>query len=250
MSLRDRIVVMVLAVLALAAGGYLMLVKPERKEASRYAAEVTTAESQLSSAQSKLADAQQAQSQYASAYASVVNLGKAVPASQEVASLVYELEQVSNQHNVQFNSIASSDTGTSSSSAAPAPTAGAASAASAGFTEMPFTFVFDGGFFELERLFRGLTSFTTHGSGNSLEVSGRLLSIQSVKLAPESSDGAKPGSTPKLSGTVTATAYVLPAGQSLTGGATATSPTGATTPASGSASSSSTAPAAVAKVVP
>ncbi len=247
MAGRDRIVAMVLAVLAVAAGGYILLVKPERKQASKYAEEVTTAQRQLSTAQSKLASAQQAQNEYASAYASVVNLGKAVPASQEVASLVYELEQVSNQHNVQFNSI--SDSSASGSSAA-APTAATTAAAGAGFTEMPFTFIFNGGFFELEHLFRGLTSFTTHGSGGTLEVNGRLLTIQSVKLAPEAVLGAKPGSAPKLTGTVTATAYVLPAGATVTGGATPTSPTGATTPASGSASSSSTAPAAVAKVVP
>lgn len=247
MTGRDRIVVMVLAVLAVAGGGYILLVKPERKQAAKYAEEVRTAQTQLNSAQSKLSSAKQAEQQYASAYASVVNLGKAVPASQEVASLVYQLEQVSNQHDVQFNSIAASSSGSSASaSAAPASSA----AAGAGFTELPFTFVFDGGFFELEHLFRGLTSFATHGSGGSLEVSGRLLTIQSVKLAPESSVDAKPGSTPKLTGTVTATAYVLPPGTGLTGGATPTSPTGAAAPASSGTSGSSTAPAAVAKVVP
>ena len=51
-------------------------------------------------------------------------------------------------------------------------------------------------------------------------------------------------------GTITATAYVLPGGQTLTGGATASSPNGAATPASTPASASSPAAPAVARVTP
>jgi hypothetical protein len=108
---------------------------------------------------------------------------------------------------------------------------------------MPFTFVFSGNFFALERLFARLTSFTGHQGANGLRVSGRLLTLQSVKLAPEPTSG----NTTKLAGTVTATAYVLPAGQGLTGGASPTSPPGA--PAAGGSSSSPTTPA-VARVAP
>ncbi len=248
MTGRDRIVVMVLLVLAVGAAGYIMLVKPKGKEATKYAEQVTQAQQQLSTAQGELSSAQAAQSQYAAAYASVVSMGKAVPPSQEVASLVYQLEEVSNARNVSFDSIVST-TGTGSSSSSSSSTAASAAAASAGFTQMPFTFGFSGSFFDLEHLFRGLTSFTSHGSDGTLNVSGRLLTIQSVKLTPESESSTHPSLTPQLSGSVTATAYVLPAGQTLTNGATATSPTGATTPASGSSSSPST-PAAVAKVTP
>ncbi len=240
MTGRDRIVMMVIAVAVVAVGGWMLVVSPKRKEVKTYEEQVSTAQAQLSKAQSELSNAKAAQSQYATSYAAVVNLGKAVPPSQEVASLVYELEQASNQHAVSFNSI------TSGNGTGAAPASSAASAASAaGFTQMPFTFTFDGGYFSLEHLFHGLTGFTTHGSGGTLEVSGRLLTIQSVKLAPE---GLATSRTPKLTGTVTATAYVLPAGQSLTGGATATSPTGAA-PASAPTPGSTAAPA-VAKVTP
>jgi hypothetical protein len=114
---------------------------------------------------------------------------------------------------------------------------------------MPFTFVFAGRFFSLEHLFRQVTGFTTHNNAGALAVSGRLLTIQSVKLAPES--GVTPGSTQRLTGTITASAYVLPATQGLTAGATPSSPTGAAAPsaASGASTSSPTAPA-IAKVTP
>jgi Tfp pilus assembly protein PilO len=240
MTGRDRIVAMVIAVLVISAAAWILLVSPERKQVKKYDEQVSTAQSQLSTAQGQLSNAKAAETQYASAYTSVVSLGKAVPPSEEVASLVYQLEQVSNQRHVEFNSIANG--------AASAATAAAATTATAtSFTQMPFTFVFNGGFFSLEHLFRGLTSFTTHTSDGSLQVSGRLLTIQSVKLAPEAGSS---GSNPKLSGSVTATAYVLPASQGLTGAATPTSPTGATTPAAGSAAGSTTAPAAVARVTP
>jgi hypothetical protein len=245
MTGRDRIVLMVVLVLVVAAGGWMLVVSPKRKEVKTYEEQVTTAQTQLATAQSTLANAKAAQAQYSAAYASVVRLGKAVPPSEEVASLVYQLEQVSNKRSVSFNSIVSGGGGSGSS---PAAASAASVAASAGFKQMPFTFTFSGGYFSLEHLFHGLTNFTTHTTGGGLEVSGRLLTIQSVKLAPEAGQSK---STPqgKLSGTVTATAYVLPASEALTGGATATSPTGATAPAAGSTAASPTAPA-VARVTP
>jgi Type II secretion system (T2SS), protein M len=242
MTGRDRIVAIVVVVLVVAAGGWMLVVSPKRKEVKTYEEQVATAQTQLAQAQSQLNGAKAAQSQYATAYASVVRLGKAVPPSQEVASLVYELEQASNQHAVSFNSITSGAGGTPSS--APA----AATPLSSGFTQMPFTFVFDGGFFDFEHLFHGLTAFTTHAGDGSLQVSGRLLTIQSVKLAPES-NLAGSNAAPRLTGTVTATAYVLPAGQSLTGSAGLASSSGTTAPSAGTTAGSTTAPA-VARVTP
>ena len=158
----------------------MLIVSPKRKEAKSVESKVSSAQSEVSTAEGQLADARAAQSQYATSYAAVVNLGKAVPPSQEVASLLYQLEEASNLRHVSFNSI--------TSGAAPAarrlgsPTSATTTAASSGFTQMPFTFVFSGGFFSLEHLFRQLTAFTTHQGPDGLQVSGRLLTIQGVKL--------------------------------------------------------------------
>jgi hypothetical protein len=238
MTGRDRIVLMVLVVLGLTAAGWMLVVSPKRKEAKTIETTVSTAQSELSSAQGKLAEAKADQSRYASAYSSVVSLGKAVPASQEVPSLLVQLEQASSKHAVSFNSISTAgSTGATS-------TTGESTAA--GFTQMPFTFIFSGGFFSMEHLFRQLTAFTTHAGGEGLQVSGRLLTIQSVKLAPEATASGK---GLNLTGTVAATAYVLPPSQGLTDGASPTSPTGATTTAAAGSTSSPTAPA-VARVTP
>lgn len=248
MTGRDRMVLIVIVVFAVLGAGWVMVVSPERKKAGSLAAKIATAQSQLSTAQSQLAAAQGAKAQYPTAYAAVVTLGKAVPAEEEVPSLIYQLEQASDGQDVQFNSIVATGAGSSSSSSSGA---AAAAAKPTGFTAMPFTFEFSGGFFSLERLFRQLTAFTTRTSSGGLEVSGRLLTIQSVKLAPESGASTPGKSTAQtLAGTISATAYVLPASQGVTGGASASSPSsGSAAASSGSGSTAATAPA-IARVTP
>ena len=84
---------------------------------------------------------------------------------------------------------------------------------------MPFTFVFNGTFFDLEHVFTQLNGFALRNAANALQVRGRLLTVQSVKLSqvPQTTnEGQKTGAT-ELTGTITATAYVLPASQGLTG---------------------------------
>ncbi len=244
---RDRIIATVAATLVVLVAVWLLLVAPEREKASQAATAVTAAQAQLATAESAVSTARAAQAQYSTAYASLVSLGKAVPPSQEVPSLIYRLAQASGEKNVEFASITTTgSTGSGSSVTAPSATS---AAASAGFTQMPFTFVFNGSYFDLEHLFRQIDGFTVQKS-HGIAVSGRLLTIQSVKLAPYADAEAK-GPTERLAGTITATAYVLPAGQGVTGPATPSSPTGTATPASSTTStSSSPTPAAVARVTP
>jgi Tfp pilus assembly protein PilO len=249
MTSRDRLVLTVLGAFALLAAVYLLAVSPERKEASSLDGQVATANAQLTSAEGQLASARADQRRYSAAYASIVSLGKAVPAGQEVPSLMYQLAQASKQKNVDFTSITTGGGSSGSGATANAP---AAAAASAGFTQMPFTFVFNGSFSDLYRLFQEMNGFTTRTTSGGLRVSGRLLTIQSTKLSPVT-ETSGPGATPteQLSGTITATAYVLPATQSLTGGATAASPTGASpTPVSNGGSSTSASAPAIARVTP
>jgi hypothetical protein len=86
-------------------------------------------------------------------------------------------------------------------------------------------------------------------TSGALQISGRLLTIQSMKLAPlgaSSSPGAASGPA-QLTGTITASAYVLPASQGLTGSAPAAP---GTAPASSTAPSSSPTAPAIVRVTP
>jgi hypothetical protein len=254
MTGRDRIVVVMIAALGLLAAVYLFAVAPKREQAAKLGTEVSAAQARLATAESQVASASAAQTKYETAYASIVQLGKAVPASQEVPSLIYQLAQATNEKNVEFASITASvpgaGAGTSSSTSS---SASASATAGSGFTQMPFTFVFNGSFENLYSLFQQLDGFTLRTTSGGLRISGRLLTIQSVKLAPGSSTSTggaqgsgKGNSSEQLSGTITATAYVLPAGQTVAGGATPAAPApSATQTASAPAPSSTNAPAVV-----
>lgn len=236
MTTRDRLVLIGVMALALLAAVWLLAVSPERSKASKLNSEVSTASAQLASAQGDAVSARASEQRYSAAYSSVVSLGKAVPASEEVPSLMYQLAKATNQKHVEFNSITTGGgVGSSSSASSAASTTTAVAAASAGFTQMPFTFVFGGSFNDLYHLFQQLNTATVRTSKGGLQVSGRLLTLQAVKLEPAGTEG----SSHQLTGTITATAYVLPASQGLTAGATPSAPaTPSTTSASSTTSSS------------
>jgi Tfp pilus assembly protein PilO len=236
MTGRDRIVIVVIAALAVAAAAWLLVVAPEREKATKLGAEVSTAQSQLTAAEGEVSAARSAEASYPTEYTSLVHLGKAVPTGQEVPSLIVQLAQATNEKNVEFSSITSGGSAGGSGATATA-------AASAGFSAMPFTFVFNGSFFNLYDLFQQLNHFTARTSVGNLQVSGRLLTIQSVELAPGAASSGSANPSGQLTGTITATAYVIPASQAAAG-ATATSPTGAQT-TSGSAASSPATPAVI-----
>jgi hypothetical protein len=246
MTGRDRIVVIVLSLVAVLAAAWILAVSPKRQQATKLDAQIAAAQSQLSAAEGQLSGARAAQAQYASAYTSIVNLGKAVPASQEVPSLIYQLEKASNSKKVEFASIVTTTPGAAVGSSS-GTAAGAASAA--GFSQMPFTFVFNGTYFDLEHLFEGLNHFTVRTASGALQISGRLLTIQSLKLSPLAPSTAPGGASGpgQLTGTITASAYVLPASQGLTGSAPAAP---GTAPASSTAPSSSPTAPAIVRVTP
>jgi Tfp pilus assembly protein PilO len=253
MTNRDRMVLIAVIVLAVLGGAWMLLVSPERKQANELNAQVAAAQAQLISAEGKVSSARAAQSEYGSAYASVVSLGKAVPPSQEVPALIDQLTQASKAKSVDFSAITAS--GAAASSSAGASSGAAASAGStASFTSLPFSFTFSGSYFDLEHLFRQLTDFANLTPSGDLQVSGRLLTINSVSLSPgagNESGGKESGANRQLTGSISATAYVLPAGQALTGATGAAASTaGAASPASSTASSSSTTSPAIVRLNP
>ncbi len=236
MTGRDRMVLIAVVVLVALGAGWILVVSPERKQAGELSTQVATAQAQLASAESQVSSARAAQSQYASAYEAIVNLGKAVPPSQEVPALIDEIAQASNRKSIDFTSITATSSASSRTPSSP-------TTATTAFTQLPFSFVFEGSYFDLEHLFNQLTDFATLTKSGDLEVSGRLLTIQSVSLTP--AGAGEPGKpTGKLTGSITATAYVMPASQTPTpaGGAT---PAGTTASPASSGSSAPTSPAIV-----
>jgi Tfp pilus assembly protein PilO len=244
---RDRTVLIVVGIVALLGGFWFVAIGPKRKEASDVAAEVTAAQTRLDAAQASAASADAARKQYSTDYATVARLGKAVPVDDDMPSLVYQLSHTAKVNHVDFRSIKL----TSSGGAAAAPTGVAAAVASAngntsatsstpaatvapalppgavvgtaGFPTMPFSFNFTGSFFNMQRFLKAIDGLTAV-QGKNINVKGRLLTVDGVGLKA----GVK--GFPDVDATVAVTAYLLPADEGLTAGA---SPA---TPATGTAS--------------
>jgi hypothetical protein len=239
MTLRDRLMLMGIVTIAVLLGVWFMVVSPERERASKVTAEVVAARTQLATAESEASSARGARANYSTAYASLVSLGQAVPASAETPALIYQLDRATHSRHIQFSSITASGSSSSSSSASATPTP---AAQTSGFTAEPFTFVFSGSFMHLYKLLDQLEGFTLQTPSGSLHVNGRLLTIDSLDLAPVANETQGSGSTGsgkkskevELTGTVTATAYVLPTSQSALDNATPSGPAGTQTTTSAS----------------
>ena len=228
--MNNRILISVLAAIGASAAFYMFALKPKRDEGSRLQGEITTAQSTLDAARQALAGNEKAKASYEQAYTSVVRLGKAVPADDDVRSLMVQLDAAARQTKVDFRSI--DVTGGSS-----APAAGSVGAASlppgvsvgpAGFPAMPFTFSFNGSFFSLSSFFNELGDFVAL-SNKSLDVNGRLLTIDSLSLEPDATG------FPKIKAQVGATSFLVAPDQGATAGATAAGPAGAPAAADGAA---------------
>jgi type II secretory pathway pseudopilin PulG len=242
---RDRTVLIVVGFVAIVGAFWFLALTPKRKVNADTSSALLVAQQRLSAAQSSVSGAEAARQAYNDDYATVARLGKAVPVDDDVPSLVYQLERSAHANKIDFRSI--SMLGNASSAAATAPPTAAAAVASAngstpssttpavttalppgatvgaaGFPTMPFSFDFDGKFFPLQRFLRSLDDLTTV-NGKSISVKGRLLTVDGVALK------AGPKGFPDVSATVAVTAYLLPADEGLTAGATATTTPAATT---------------------
>jgi hypothetical protein len=172
----------------------------------------------------------------------VVRLGKAVPPDDDVRSLMVQLDSAASRSGVDFGRIAIGEGGSGPSvesapvAGATAPPPGAVSVGSAGFTAMPFSFAFTGDFDGLSTFFSKLERFVSV-SNDRIDVTGRLLRLESLVLKPDAEDGSQ------IVAEIGASSYLLPSGQGVTAGGTAAAPateTASPTPTPGSGTTPST----------
>jgi hypothetical protein len=248
---RDRIVVLVLAAAAVLGGFWFVILGPKRAEIKTQQTALTAAQDRLTTAEASASSAAAAKRRYASDYATVARLGKAMPVDDDTSELLYQLQAAAKVNKINFRVFAlgtapaSTTTTTASSqtaavSSANGSTPSAASTASsalppgavvgaAGFPTMPFNFTFDGSYFDMEHMLHSLDALTTVAD-DSIDVKGRLLTVDGFALS------AGPKGFPQVTASLSATAYLLPADEGLTAGATAAAPAGtATTPTTSAA---------------
>jgi hypothetical protein len=171
---------------------------PKRHEATDLGASVSQAEEARSDAVGRAAAGDAARATYSRDYATVARVGKAVPTRADVPSLVYQLENAARVAKVDLRSLALE---TASAAAAPAATDAIATTTPGGVAPTPFTFTLEGTYFGVRRLLGALGRFA-RVSGKNVSVSGRLLTLDTMKISP----GRR--GLPQIKAEVTAKAYV------------------------------------------
>jgi|1186.fasta_scaffold09001_2 hypothetical protein len=213
---------MLLAVVVAAAvvGAYwFLLLSPQREKATQLQGDVAKKQTELTQAQSQMATYEKARTAYKANYARFAKVGKAVPADDDVRSLLVQLDSASNRSNVDFNTVevgtgsaagATAAAGSANGSATPATTAsttlakapGLVPIGSTGVSALPFTLSFDGSFFGLAGLFNRLEHFVSVRN-DKVSASGRLLRIETLQITP----GAK--GWPSMKADIGAASYVI-----------------------------------------
>jgi len=239
MTARDRTILMVVAALAAVAAFWFLALKPKRAEIGALDGQIATQTQRLQTAQTTVAAGLAAKAAYPRDYATVTELGKALPADDDLPSLLYQLDATSHGTHIEFDSIQRATSGSSSTPASSgSTTSGSSSATSAaalppgatvgaaGLATLPFAFTFTGSFFDLQRFLAGVQGFV-RPTDSGVAVRGRLLTVNGVSLVPGSKGLAH------IEAKINATAYLAPSATE----------SAATPSTSGSGSGTSAAPA-------
>jgi Tfp pilus assembly protein PilO len=248
-SATNRTILAVFALVVLAGAFWMLLLSPRREEASELSSEVAEAKQSLSLHRGEVREALAAKREFPTEYQQLVVLGKAVPAEDDTASLLVQLNRLADHAHIRFQtfSLESASGGeepeggeseakaeaTASPASYPSPTEVSASLlplgasiGPAGLAVMPYKLDFQGTFFQMADFIKGLDSLVKTKNQN-VAVTGRLLTINGFTLEPDKSTGF-----PQLEGEFTVTTFLTPPEQGVTAGATATSPAPEATPAS------------------
>lgn len=263
MGSSNRLIVSILAVVALAVAFWMLALGPKREEADKLGTEVEQLQVSLAEAQSKVTEAAAAKREFPADYRQLVVLGKAVPEGDETSSLFVELNHIADRSRIKFETIQLSGSGESAETppsaepaaettppaepgtpAASSPSSGAVPAAAtippteaaasvlplgatigtAGLGVMPYSLNFSGDFFAVADFIADIDSLVDT-SGEKVAVDGRLITLDGFALNADPERGF-----PHLNANFAVTTYLTPPTQGVTAGATPSEPSLATAP--------------------
>ena len=206
MTARDRTVIIVVLALAAIAAGWLLRGLAQAQPGF----EPELARSRASSPSSPASRARwprggSARTAFAGQYAQLAKLGEAVPPDDDIPSLIYQVQSAAQAAHVSFRGLQLSPPGSSSSSssssselqqlelhrqlttaAASTPLPPGAGVGAAGLPTEQFTFTLDGNFFNLSPTSSTGSRASWSAADNHLLISGRLMTINAISLAPGS----------------------------------------------------------------
>jgi Tfp pilus assembly protein PilO len=202
----------VLAAAAIAAFWFLALA-PKREEMAKLDTDIAAQVDAAQQAETQAATYAKAKDNYRENYTEVARLGKAVPADDDVRSLLVQLDDAARRSKVDFKSLnVSTGGGGSTEDAKEGAIPGAVPVGSAGFSSMPFTFSFSGSYFRLSDFFSRMERFVTV-QNEKIGVTGRLLLLGNIAVAADADTG-------KLKADVGAATYLVPPTEGVPGAPT------------------------------
>lgn len=207
---RDRVLLGVIAALALSAAFYMLVITPERHAAAHLKTQIAAERATLARAEQREAEGRAAEVALKASQDDWSATQRAVPQVADVPALLKVLTRSARSAHVSMQSIS-----LSGGSAGAGSTPVATTASSAGATAIPVSLTFDGGYQALNRLVRHLDALVTT-SRTSIRSHGPLIGISAVSVAPNAS--AAHSST--LSVQLTATLYQRSAASAATTGST------------------------------
>jgi Tfp pilus assembly protein PilO len=123
MSRNDRMILLVIPVIAAVIAIWFLVLAPKQDKASKLDAQVSQLQSDVSTQQQAAQQGQQARKQFPQDYHRLVVMGKAVPVDDETASLIVQVNKVAERSGVSFRAIDLSQGSSSETAATPvAPT--------------------------------------------------------------------------------------------------------------------------------
>ena len=232
MTRTNQILASVVAVALAAFAFYHFALAPKREEVTRLDGELAKKTAEIAAAKSQLAGYEKAKASYTRNDPTLARLGKAVPADDDIRSLLVQLEGAADRSGVDFEKIelGTGIAGTSGSQPAAdakstgdtlASAPGAVPVANGVLSAMPFNFTFTGSYFDLSSFLARLERFVTIDN-RRLDATGRLLRLESVGILPA------PDGFPRMQAQISATTYLVPPVEAVAGAPTP--PAGGTAP--------------------
>ena len=282
MTKRDRLMILGVIAAVLIVSFYMFAISPAHKAAADAKAEVLTAQSALAQAQQKVTSGKAAQTAFRKDRATIVKIGRVVPETDDIPTLITQLETLAHKYDVYFikYTIAQTTGASASSAASPSAAAGSTAASSSstaqpgakgvnsstnavaplyppgsveiagGLGRTPIIVGLRGQYFNLERYLRAVERFAVL-SAKSEKANGRLIivdgfSYKAGDLVFREVNGKKQNTERWLEAELGASVYFAPPLDTPTAsGAPAASAAGAATPASTTTPSTSTGAAAI-----
>ena len=119
---RDRKILLALIPLVAIIGYWFLLLAPKREESSKVKNELTQAEQVRDTAQQKASQLSGAKRSFAADYATVIRLGKSIPASVDMPSLLVQLDRAARGTGIKFTDVKAGER-SAAPAATPSPTA-------------------------------------------------------------------------------------------------------------------------------